>query len=71
MNKFQLYSDANEMGILETQLSSSKIQKLYEEFKNDINIIHSDDIEEFIEWLVENNHDTEANRFFVDETIIF
>ncbi len=61
--EFRLEDDNDfELGTIKTNLDSETIENLFREAE-------CDDLDEFVEYLIENRHDINAERLFIDETI--
>lgn len=67
MNYFEIYKGDEFYGTLITQLSAEKIEELFKQyFEEDY---YEDMMDDFVDFLILRGHDTEANRFFVDDVI--
>lgn len=63
MNIYELKDKDNvDLGLIKTKLPSETVRELF--IKSE-----SDDIEYFIDWLIENDHDNDAERFYVNEVV--
>ena len=72
MNYFEMHKDADFLGTIITQLKSEQVEKLFKEYlETNSEQFNEDGLDDFLDWLVTNGHDTEANRFFVDDIIMF
>ena len=72
MNRFEMHKDADFLGTIETQLKSEQVEKLFKEYlQTNEEEFNEYGLDDFLDWLVRNDHDTEANRFFVDEVLMF
>lgn len=67
MKRYQITYADNLLGSIVTQLSEDKVETLFNEYvKNNDSI----DIEDFVDFLIINDHDKEAERFLFDGEII-
>jgi len=67
MYTYELNHNGEHLGMLVTTLEAEDVEKLYKEFLQS----DADDysIEDFCDWLQENDHDKEAYRHFLDYVI--
>lgn len=69
MKTYQITFNGVVLGSVTTQFTQITIQKLFEEYQNDVAEAKIPDMDEFVDWLNEN-HDEEAERFYFDGEII-
>jgi len=68
MNYYEIQKDGEIFGTIATQLNAEEIETLIKKYFDDET--YEDMIDDFVDYLILNNHDMEARRFFIDETII-